>query len=144
MSSRTDIINALVVKLNLIDGNAPYQVNIFNNAYPKLRFWDEVQDFPSIYVTASSETREYLPNFKWGYLNVSIKVYCRGEYSADELDNLLQDVEYVIDQNRNLVYDSIRLYDTTEILITSISTDDGLLVPYAVGEINLQVRYEIQ
>jgi hypothetical protein len=28
-------------------------------------------------------------------------------------------------------------------LITSITTDEGLLAPYAVGEINLQVRYQI-
>lgn len=144
MSSRTDIVNALVAKLNLIDGTGPYTTNISSNAYPKLRFWDEVNDFPSIYVTASSEAREYLPNFKWGYLNVSMKVYCRGELAQDELDALLQDVEYVIDHNYNLVYDNTAGYDTTEILITSISTDDGLLAPYAIGEMNLQVRYEIK
>ena len=143
MSNRSNIVTALAAKLNLIDGTGPYTNNIFNNAYPKLRFWDEVQDFPSIYLTASSETREYLPNFKWGYLNISIKVYCRGEFAQDQLDTLLQDVEYVVDHNYNLVYDAVNGYDTTEMLITSISTDDGLLVPYAIGEMNLQVRYEI-
>jgi hypothetical protein len=33
--------------------------------------------------------------------------------------------------------------ETTEILITSITTDEGLLAPYGVGEINLQVRYAL-
>jgi len=28
-------------------------------------------------------------------------------------------------------------------LIQSITTDEGLLYPYAVGEINLQVRYQV-
>jgi hypothetical protein len=28
-------------------------------------------------------------------------------------------------------------------MVTSITTDEGLLAPYGVGEINLQVRYPI-
>lgn len=145
MSRRTSILQALSEKLKLIDGNAPYNTNIFNNSFPKLKFWDEVSDFPSIYMCPGSETREYLPsNFKWGFLMISLKVYCKGEDSQQELEELLEDIELVVDSNRNLVYDQTNNYQTTEILITSITTDEGLLAPYAVGEINLQVQYEIQ
>lgn len=141
MSKRTSIIKALSEKFKEIDGQAPYNTNIFNNAYPKLKFWDEVQDFPCIYMTPGMEQREYHPgDFSWTYLNVSVKVYCRGEDSQTELEGLLEDVERVVDANRVLVYDP-RGYETTEILITSITTDEGLLAPYAVGEVNLQVRY---
>jgi hypothetical protein len=42
-----------------------------------------------------------------------------------------------------MTYDTTRNYETTEILVVSITTDEGLLQPYAVGEINLQVRYQI-
>jgi hypothetical protein len=144
MSRRTSIIKALANKLKLIDGQAPYQTNLFGNAYPKLKFWDEVEDFPSVYLTPGSEQREYHPgNFTWGYLGVSIKVYCRGEEAQDELEKLLEDIEHCVDANRVLVYDETKNYDTTEILIQSITTDEGLLAPYAVGEINLQVRYAI-
>jgi hypothetical protein len=143
MSRRTSIIRALTEKLKQIDGSAPYQTNLFGNAYAKLKFWDEVEDFPSIYLTPGSEQREYHPGgFSWGYLGISVKVYCRGEEAQLELEQLLEDVETCVDANRVLVYDADKAYETTEILIQSITTDEGLLAPYAVGEINLQVRYQ--
>ena len=144
MSKRTSILKALADKLKMLDGTQ-YTSNIFNNAYPKLKFWDEVQDFPAIYMSPGSETREYLPgDFVWGYLGVSVKLYCKGEDAQDQLEQLLADVESVIDQNRVLVYDTALNLETTEILVASITTDEGLLAPYAVGEINLQVRYQVQ
>jgi hypothetical protein len=143
MSRRTSIIKALTEKLKLLDGQAPYQVNLSGNAYAKLKFWDEVEDFPSIYLTPGSEMREYHPGgFSWGYLGISVKVYCRGEEAQLELEQLLEDVETCVDANRVLVYDVDKNYETTEILSQSITTDEGLLAPYAVGEINLQVRYQ--
>jgi hypothetical protein len=144
MSKRTSIIRALTEKLKLIDGSAPYQTNLSGNAYAKLKFWDEVEDFPAVYLTPGSEMREYLPgDFAWGFLGVSIKVYCRGEEAQQQLEELLEDVERCVDANRVLVYDTTTGHETTEILIQSITTDEGLLAPYAVGEINLQVRYAI-
>lgn len=144
MSKRTSIIKALAEKFNTIDGQQPYSVNLYNNAYAKLKFWDEVEDFPSVYITPGSEQREYLPgNFTWGYLGVCVKVYCRGEDAQQELELLLEDLETCVDANRVLVYDTTNAYETTEILVQSITTDEGLLAPYAVGEINLQVRYAL-
>lgn len=144
MSRRTSIVKALAEKLKVIDGSTGYNVDLFNNAFAKLEFWDSCSDFPSVYVVAGAETREYLPSaFTWGFLGVSLKVYCKGEDSQQLLENLLEDIEKVIDANRVLVYDVDNNYETTEILITSITTDEGLLDPYAVGEINLQVRYAI-
>lgn len=144
MSRRTSIIKALTEKLKLINGQGVYKTNLYQNAYAKLKFWDEVNDFPSIYLTPGSEQREYHPgDFAWGFLGVSVKVYCNGEDSQEQLESLLEDVERCVDANRVLVYDSTSGYETTEILIQSITTDEGLLAPYAVGEINLQVRYAI-
>ena len=143
MSKRTSIVRALAEKFKLINGQAPYQTNLFQNAYPKLKFWDEVEDFPAVYITPGSEMREYLPgDFAWGYLGVCVKVYCRGEDAQEQLEALLEDLERCVDANRVLVYDAVKAYETTEILIQSITTDEGLLAPYAVGEINLQVRYQ--
>jgi len=144
MSRRTSIITALTTKFNTIAGVAPYKTNLFNNAYAKLKFWDEVEDFPSVYTTPGSEQREYHPGgFAWGMLGLSVKVYCRGEDAQQQLEQLLEDLEVCVDANRVLVYDVAKAYETTEILIQSITTDEGLLAPYAVGEINLQVRYQI-
>lgn len=144
MSRRTSIVKALAEKFKDINATGPYKSNIFGNAYPYLRFWDEISDFPAIYVVAGSESRDYLPGeFKWGFLNVSLKIYVKGEEPQLLLEDLLEDVEYVVDSNRNIAYDSAPGYEITEILISSITTDEGLLTPYGVGEINLQVRYQI-
>lgn len=144
MSRRTSIVKALAEKLKVIDGSEGYKSNVFGNVFPYLKFWDETNDFPSIYVVAGSEAREYHPSdFAWGYLGITLKVYCKGEDSMQLLENLLEDIENVINANRQLVYDEDNGYDTTEILITSIVTDEGLLVPYSIGEMNLQVRYAI-
>lgn len=144
MSRRTSIVKALVTKLKLINGSGTYKTNLFNNAYPYLKFWDEVNDFPAVYITAGSEMREYLPgDFTWAYLNLTLKIYCKTEDAQQQLENLLEDIENVIDKNRVLIYDTALNYSTTEILVNSIVTDEGLLAPYAIGEMTLQVRYAL-
>ena len=145
MTKRISIITALAEKFKIINGTGTFKSDLSDNSYPKLKFWDEVQDFPCVYSTAGSEIREYLPgDFTWGHLNVCVKVYVRSESDAQQqLEDLLDDLENVIDANRVLVYDITNNLSTTEILIQSITTDEGLLNPYGVGEINLQVRYAL-
>lgn len=144
MSRRTSILSALAEALKVIDGNYPYQSNLYGNAYAKLKFWDEVSDFPAIYMSPGMEYREYLPaEFKWGYLNISLKLYVKGEDAQNLLENLLEDVERVLDSNRVLVYDTDNNYETTDLTIQSITTDEGLLSPYGVGEVNILVRYTV-
>lgn len=145
MSRRASITNAITESLKVIDGTGTFKTNLFNNAYAKNKFWDEVNDFPCCYLTAGSETREYLPaGFAWGFLNVAIKVYTKGEDSQQLLENLLEDIESVIDSKRGvIVYDTTNNYSTSEISITSIVTDEGLLAPYGIGEIILLVRYQV-
>lgn len=144
-TARTGIIKALAEKLKVINGEAPYKTNLNNNSYPYLKFWDEVNDFSCVYMSAGSETREYLPGgFKWGFLGVSLKLYVKGEDPSQELEDLFIDVEKVIDANRTLVYDpSTPGAQTVEILINSIISDEGLLTPYGVGEIALTVQYPV-
>ena len=146
MSKRNSIAKALAEKLKTIDGTAPYTSNLYNNSYAKLKFWDEIQDFPAVYLVPGTEVREYHPaDFTWCFLNLSLKVYVRDQDDPQfELETLLHDLETCIHNNRVLVYEQANSLETTEILIQSIMTDEGLLVPYGVGEINLQVRYALQ
>lgn len=145
MTRRTSIVKALAEKLKVIDGTGSYKSNLSGNSYPKLKFWDEIQDFPAIYLVAGSESRQYHPSdFTWAFMNISIKAYVKDEsYPQEELEDLLDDIETAINDNRVLVYDTTNNLSTTEILIQSITTDEGLLAPYGVGEINLQVRYAL-
>lgn len=143
MSARKRIVTALTEKLKLINGQSPYKSNLYGtNVVSKHMFWDEVNDFPYVCVVAGTETREYLPSdFKWGYLNVALKLYVYGEESHELLENLISDVELVVSENETL--DLGEGNATTEILVTSIITDEGLLAPNGVGEVNLQVRYPV-
>jgi hypothetical protein len=144
MSRRTSIVKALAEKFKEINGTGIYKTNLYGAAFPFLKFWDEVNSFPCLYMSTGSEQREYLPgNFTWAYLGISIKVYCKNsDDPQEELELLLEDVEKVINNNRQIVYDTINGYDTTEILIASIVTDESLLKPYGIGEIQIQVRYQ--
>ena len=146
MSKRNSITKAIAEKLKTIDGTAPYTSNLYDNSYAKLKFWDEIQDFPAVYLVPGNEIREYHPaDFTWCFLNIAVKVYVRNQDDPQfELETLLHDLENCINNNRVLVYDQDNNLETTEILIQSIMTDEGLLTPYGVGEINLQVRYALQ
>lgn len=143
MSARSGIVNALVEKLKEVKGQEPYKSNLYDNVIPKLKFWDEVNDYPFVCVVAAGETREYLPaNFKWGFLSINIKVYVRDENSIDALEKVLADIETVIDANQELVFaDGTR--QTEEVNITSIKTDEGLLDPLGIADISLVVRYQV-
>lgn len=145
MSKRKQILTALCTELATKLNGTTYTSNLYNNAIPKLMFWDQVNNFPSIYSSTGTEVREYLPGgFKWGYIAITLKLYCKGPNSQDELEQLLEDAESCLDAtNGVVVYDTTNNLRTTEILVSSITTDEGLLDPYAVGEINLQVRYDL-
>lgn len=140
---RTRIINKIteLLKTNL-NGESPYISNVFDNVKARQIFWDEVTDYPSICVYPGGETREYLPgDFKWAFLTVNIRIYVHDENAKDRLEELFDDIEDIIDGNNDLFTDGNDL--STDIRLLSISDDEGLLNPQGVGEITLEVRYEV-
>ena len=142
MSYRSKIRDALVVKLKEINGTSNYESNLFGNVFNKLKFYNEVDDYPSVYVTAGPEAREYLPGgFKWGFLTVTIRIYVNNEEPESEIEKIFTDIELVVDNNGNLDYDSGKKIEDMKIL--SLNTDEGLLAPIGVGEITLQIQYDL-
>ena len=144
-TKRKKVVEALVNKLKLIDGNHPYHTNVFDNVKGQMVFLDEIEQYPKICVVAGNETREYQPNqFKWRFLNIGIRAYVRNENDAqEELALLLEDIERVIDDNDTLVYDDTVSpnLSLTEMVIDSITTDEGIIAPLGIGEIAITVRY---
>lgn len=144
MSARTSIVDALVAKFKEIDGSGDYQNNIYNNAYGKNKFWDEIQDFPAIFVVGGQEQREYKPaSFQWGFYSISIKAYVKQEDPQEQLESLINDIELVLKNNNVLTYGTNPGEETADIRIISIITDEGLLEPFGVGEINIIVQYQV-
>jgi hypothetical protein len=144
MSARSQIQKAIAKQLCNINGIEPYKVNLYNNVDTRLRFWDEINDFPYICITVGQESREYLPgNFKWGRVAYNLKVYVNSETPEEDLEDVMADVERAIDANIRLPYDDLNPTTTTEdIRILSIVTDEGSLAPFGVGEITIEVLYQ--
>jgi len=136
-TNRTKINKAIV---ELIKDNIP---EFLDNVQSKLKFWDEVNDFPFCSVTTAGEQREYLPSeFEWGYLTVSMRIYVKEDFTAPEtLDTLLGKIEDVLRSNLVIEYDTG--WCTTDIRVISVDTDGGLLEPLAVGELLLIVQYQV-
>jgi len=144
-TKRKKVVTALVDKLKGIDGNNPYNSNVSNNVDGHLKFLDEIQQYPKICVVAGDEFREYQPGeFKWRLLDITIRVYINDENDTQEtLALLLEDIERVIDDNDNLVYDDTvsPVQSTTSLTIGSISTDEGVIAPLGIGEMTVRIRY---
>ena len=141
---RSSIVDALVRELKKINGSADFLTDVFNNVHPRLKFWDEIEEFPAIHINAGSETREYQgAGYRDRYLSVKIRCYVQEEDAVIALDKLLEDVETVLDENGALSYTDKQglAQKTHDIKIVSIETDEGVLEPYGVGEILAQVHY---
>ena len=142
-SRRAAITRALADKIAEIDGRGIYHTAVAEVS-PRLKFWDEVEEFPAVHLNAGSETRQYQGGqYKDRFLNVTIRCYVNQDDSVDALDELLEDVETVIEENSRLrYYDRMGLEQfTQQITVVSIDTDEGVLDPLGVGEILVEVRY---
>ena len=144
-SRRSDIINLLVTELKKIDGGTSdfdsgytFNTNLSNNVERKIRFLDEVNDFPSLYLAAGTEIRDFnSQNLTTATLDATIRAYVfSDDESQDKMDDLIQDIEHVI----------YRIGDNSdkgiqEISISNISVDEGLFAPYGLSEIEVTIDY---
>lgn len=141
---RLGIVEALVNKLKDIDGTGQYLSNLEENVSPRLKFWDEVEEFPAIHLNAGSETREYQTGgYKDRFLSITLRCYVQAEDAVEALNGLLEDAETVIEENSRLKYKDRNNVDqhTQQITVVSIDTDEGVLEPLGVGEMLIEVRY---
>ena len=141
---RMAIVKAIEDKIKLIDGNTPYRSNLYGNVLPRLKFWDEVQDFPAVHVSAGAETREYQGGgYKDRYLTITIRVYVQEENAVFALEKLFEDIETVLENNSSIDYTDQdgNAQKAHQITILSIDSDEGALEPLGVGEIICEVRY---
>tara|TARA_Y100000310_G_C20400611_1_gene677224 strand:- start:28 stop:480 length:453 start_codon:yes stop_codon:yes gene_type:complete len=144
-TKRRKIVDAVVDKIKLINGQHPYNSNVFNNVKGKMLFLDEIEEYPKVCVVAGDEVREYqTAGFKWRFLSLTIRAYVRNEEDAqEELATLFEDIEKIVDENDALVYDTSVIPNgtTTSMTIDSISTDEGVIAPLGIGEMLVTVRY---
>ena len=143
-SRRHNILEGLVTALKTIDGSGAFLSNLGENVHPRMKFWDEVEEFPAIHLNAGSETREYqTAGYKDRFLQVTIRCYVNEEDAQVALGALLEDVETVLEKHSRLTYfdSTFTKQATQQITVLSIDTDEGVLEPLGVGEMIIEVRY---
>ena len=146
-SRRKEIVEFLVTQLKEIDGQTSgfsasytYGNNLFDNVYRKLKFLDEVNDFPALYISAGTEIRDFnSKNLTLATLDATIRAYVFGEDNSQDLsDSLVQDIEHVIYSLGDNPDKGI-----LDITIDNISTDEGLATPYGIAEVELTIVYRL-
>mgnify|MGYP000929403617 FL=1 len=146
MSNRTEITKLLIDNLKLINGgvspfNSSYtfNTNIHGNAYKGVKFIDEINDFPSLYVVSETEYRTYnTADFTEAIVESVVRCYIMDDNSLVTTNGLIQDIEHVVYSITSPT--ELLLQDIT---ISNIVTDKGLIHPYGMAEIFLNARFEI-
>ena len=141
---RRAIVEALCQKLENINGSPPFRTSV-SRVERRLKFWDEVNEFPTIHVGAGAETRDYDGGgFRFRFLQLTVRCYVSDDNDVIEaLEELLEDVETVIEDSDPLTYyDSTGASQSTvQTNIITVDTDEGVLEPLGVGEITCEIRY---
>lgn len=140
-TKRVQIRNTVAKLLSDQLNGSTYISNIYTNIETRQVYWDELSDFPTVAVVNGRENTEYLPGgFKWKYLNLLIKVFVKEDDQGNQLEQLMQDIESILDANNSLEYETGK---TTEVVsLLSVETDEGLLYPFAVGELSVLIQYD--
>jgi len=141
---RRAIVEALAIELEQINGMQPFRTAV-STVERRLKFWDEVVEFPAIHIGAGTETREYDGGgFRFRFLRITVRCYVSDDNDVIEaLEELLEDVETVLEDKDPLTYyDSTGAsHSTVQTTIGTVDTDEGVLEPLGVGEITLEIRY---
>ena len=133
MARRTEIVNRLVTQLETISGIAKVD--------RRYRFLDDINDFPTVTLgaTPTEDYELYGDGQQLKTLRQSIRgyVYTHEEDSLLESELLARQVEDIVEQFASIARD----LDVESAYVTSIGTDEGLMTPYGVAEIEIEVVY---
>jgi hypothetical protein len=157
--TKTELLEILVKELRFIDGGRSsldtkygqaqlghdaYQFthNVHENVYPRYIFLEEVNDFPIICLHALEETRTHIGGgVKYGNILINLRGYVYDEDEDDvnaSAEALIDDIDHVISllPARHPCFVELRVLD--------ISTDEGLMEPHGVLEMNLLATYLVE
>jgi hypothetical protein len=143
-SRRREIINFIIAQLKTIDGATSsygynFKTNLSQNVFKGLKYIDQINDFPSIYVQGGVETYSYNSKTNTqGSMEVAVRVYTYEENSMYKLEDIIEDITHALER--------IKFTQNSRIIsaeVSSIDSDSGLLDPYGLGEIRVLVIYDV-
>ena len=138
MARRTDIIEALVGHLGTnTDVHA-------NNVYRTYKYMHDLNDFPAITFIPNREDRDHFGAGQvHGILAVQLRCYVYdGDTAdiADECERLADQIEDAIDT----FAPANRALEVEEARVVTLRTDDGLMTPYGVADLQISILYRLE
>ena len=138
MARRTDIIDALVGHLGTnTDVHA-------NNVYRTYKYMHDLNDFPAITFIPNREDRDHFGDGQvHGILAVQLRCYVYdGDTAdiADECERLADQIEAAVDTFSA----TNRALEVEEARVVSLRTDDGLMTPYGVADLQISILYRLE
>ena len=114
-----------------------------SNIFKRFKFLDELNDFPSVCFVAGSERREQLgANRRLGTIDIALRGYVFDENNVDIAEILAQNVESKVDSFSANV--AARANGVSDARVVSFRTDEGLLQPYGVADLEVQILYDVE
>lgn len=128
MSRKTTIINALIASVSSVT-----QATGFRG----IRFLNEINNFPAFYVHNGNERRVHISSgVSYAVLSLTVRGYCWTD-NLDAVDAFARDIEFAVQAfyrtNRAVI---------EELRVTSLQTDEGLMSPYGIIDLTVDVTYQ--
>ena len=113
-----------------------------SNVYKHFKFLDELNDFPSVCFVAGTERRDQLgANRRLATIDIALRGYVFDENNVDKAEILAQNVESKVDSfSANVAALANGVADAR---VTSFRTDEGLLQPYGVADLDIEILYDL-
>jgi hypothetical protein len=136
MSRRSEILQEYTATL----AGANYLDNAIAHVYRGFRWLDQINDFPTICYSVQSSTLDHIgANDRYYALDITLRVYVRGEDSQALIDQMLLDVERTTENFRDVSSPSLEVVDAR---VNSVSSDEGLMSPNGVGDMSITISYK--
>jgi hypothetical protein len=138
MARRTDIIEALVGHLGTnTDVHA-------NNVHRTYKYMHDLNDFPAITFIPNREDRDHFGAGQvHGILAIQLRCYVYDGDTvdiADECERLADQIEAAVDTFSA----TNRALEVEEARVVSLRTDDGLMTPYGVADLQISILYRLE
>jgi hypothetical protein len=131
MSRRTNIIAQLRTDLSQIATCSSI-----------LKTMDEINDWPYITFTPSSESRRHIgADVRWGTTLIQLRGYTFGDDVApmEAAETLSNNIEQIVDSFRAAHPD----LNVVQMRILTTRTDEGVMEPYGIADLSIQLVYEV-
>jgi hypothetical protein len=126
MSKRTSIITTLISHI---------ESQTSASGYRGLRFLHEINSFPAFYIHPEAETRIHISSdTRHAVISCSLRGYQHSD-NLDDIEDFARTLEAAIDSFSSTLVEEIR--------VTSLRTDEGLLEPYGVVDMRLEILYVV-